>query len=167
MPDDDNPFWQFSLSLYGRPGIAEACLRLQDRDGLDVNVVLYCCWAASRGAALDGAAIAFLAACSAEWQARVTGPLRAVRRNLKTGVRPVALPDSAPLREAVKALELESERLFQNTLWRNVALPPETPSDNPASLALASLGRYAGLTGRAVSDEMRRVAAGISAASAA
>lgn len=35
-------FWQFSLSRYGEPGVKEACLRLQDQYGLNVNMLLLC-----------------------------------------------------------------------------------------------------------------------------
>src|SRR5262249_40267230 len=37
-------FWNFSLKVYGRPGVAAACIALQDGLGLDVNLLLYCCW---------------------------------------------------------------------------------------------------------------------------
>jgi uncharacterized protein (TIGR02444 family) len=41
MSPPDDPFWRFSLDLYGRPGVAPACLALQDEAGADVNLVLY------------------------------------------------------------------------------------------------------------------------------
>ena len=53
MQNDDGRFWAFSLDVYGRPGVAPACLALQDRHGLDVNLLLFCCWAASQGVTLD------------------------------------------------------------------------------------------------------------------
>ena len=53
MQNDDGRFWAFSLEVYGRPGVAPACLALQDRHGLDVNLLLFCCWAASQGVTLD------------------------------------------------------------------------------------------------------------------
>ena len=38
MPSAPSPsvpdFWSFSLDFYGRPGVAETCLDLQDRHGL-------------------------------------------------------------------------------------------------------------------------------------
>ena len=45
------PFWDFSLAVYGRPGVAPACLALQQRHGADVNLLLFCAWfgAAHRG----------------------------------------------------------------------------------------------------------------------
>ena len=47
-----HPFWDFSLALYRKPGVAAACLRLQDGPGLDVNLLLYACWTAANGAGL-------------------------------------------------------------------------------------------------------------------
>ena len=51
--DDHTAFWNFSIVIYGQPGVREACLRLQDKAGLDVNVLLYCLWRAARGMALE------------------------------------------------------------------------------------------------------------------
>jgi uncharacterized protein (TIGR02444 family) len=36
-----NSFKRFALELYRRAGVADACLDLQNRHDLDVNVVLY------------------------------------------------------------------------------------------------------------------------------
>ena len=40
-----------ALGLYEQAALRDACLRLQDRDGLDVVVLLYCLWAAGSGRA--------------------------------------------------------------------------------------------------------------------
>jgi uncharacterized protein (TIGR02444 family) len=37
-------FWDFSVRTYGRPGVAEACLALQNRDGADVNMLMFAAW---------------------------------------------------------------------------------------------------------------------------
>jgi len=42
-------FWRFSLDAYGRPGVAAACLDLQDRHGCDVNLILYALWLGRAG----------------------------------------------------------------------------------------------------------------------
>jgi uncharacterized protein (TIGR02444 family) len=34
-----NPFWEFSLAFYAEPGVAPACLAMQDLEGVDVNLV--------------------------------------------------------------------------------------------------------------------------------
>ncbi|MGE4220898.1 MAG: TIGR02444 family protein, partial [Alphaproteobacteria bacterium] len=53
---DDAALWPFSLSVYARPGVAEACLALQARRGLDVNLLLWCGWRAAVGVGACNAA---------------------------------------------------------------------------------------------------------------
>ena len=43
-----SPFWTFSLGYYRGAGVSEACLELQDKCGVDVNVVLFLLWLASQ-----------------------------------------------------------------------------------------------------------------------
>jgi len=80
--DSETPFWDFSLAVYNRPGVAEACLALQDRRGLDVNLLLACCWAGAAGRRLEAQDISGLRGAVDEWQREVVAPLRAVRRRL-------------------------------------------------------------------------------------
>jgi len=103
-----NPFpeslWDFSLSIYSNPEMEALCLHLQDRRGINVNLLLWALW-------LDARSRPFQLAL---WQQGVTrsqraerwlvGPLRRVRR---------ALPKSTPwlgLRSVVKHWELQSEQ---------------------------------------------------------
>jgi uncharacterized protein (TIGR02444 family) len=79
----DNPFWDYSVELYRRPGVEPACLELQRRHGLDVNLVLLCCWLASRGVELDPATLREARHAVASWQAEVVRLLRALRQRLK------------------------------------------------------------------------------------
>ncbi len=111
----DHPFWDFSLAVYGRPGVAEACLALQDRHGLDVNLLLFCCWAGAKGRALDAGDMARLIAAAGPWNAEVVRPLRTARRWLKTQ-RSAPRDQAEILRARIKADELEAERLEQSIL---------------------------------------------------
>ena len=111
MDFPDHPFWDFSLALYAKPGVAESCLRLQDGLGLDVNLLLYACWTAARGGerpSPDG--WRRLVDETAVWRSQVVEPLRSVRRFLKDAE---ATPWSTGLRERVKALELDAEHAEQ------------------------------------------------------
>ena len=109
---EDNPFWEFSRTVYERPGVAPACLALQDRHGLDVNMLLFCCFAGGRGRALADEEIARLTGAVTRWQREVVRPLRAVRRWLKTQTSaPRQLAES--LRSVIKLQELEAERVGQ------------------------------------------------------
>jgi len=107
-----NAFWQFSLTVYASPGVADECLALQDSHDLNVNVLLFCAWAGhDLGVALVSEDIAAIARVIADWDAKIVKPLRAARRAMK------AWPQAASLREKLKAQELEAERLEQGMLY--------------------------------------------------
>jgi uncharacterized protein (TIGR02444 family) len=117
----DNPFWTFSLAVYGAPGVADECLALQGRLQLDVNLLLLVAYAgAVKNVRLDAGDVAAAAATVVVWHGDVVRTLRRARRALK----PFSLDSdnrlSAPsgaLRASVKAAELEAERIEQAMLW--------------------------------------------------
>ena len=109
-------FWSFSLQVYGKPGVAEACIALQDGLGLDVNLLLYCCWHGRAHRKLDEAGLRRAMAAVEGWQREVVQPLRAVRRRLKSGVPPITARECLALRRKVTDLEIESERIAQTAL---------------------------------------------------
>lgn len=111
-------FWDYSLEAYARPGVADACLGLQDRLGVDVNLLLFACWVADRGGgALSRDDWRRLSRTIAGWRTQVVEPLRAVRRYLKaTPAQPAAGAIPAALGDRVKGLELEAEHAEQLVL---------------------------------------------------
>lgn len=122
MRREAHPLWDFALAVYAAEGVEAACLALQDRHGLDVNLLLYCCWAGLREpAALPPARLAAALAAVAPWQREVVAPLRALRRRLRRSVGEFAPAGTAPLRRAVKALELDAEYLALRRLAAHVA----------------------------------------------
>ncbi len=48
-----DPLWTFACAFYGRPGVAAACLALQDEGGADVPLLLYLIWCGRTGRRLD------------------------------------------------------------------------------------------------------------------
>jgi len=139
---DETPFWQFSGSVYARRGVAEACLALQERHRLDVNLLLFCAWAGSNGRRLDGGDLGLLRSAARPWHDQVVAPLRAARRWLK---QQTSVPESLgeAFREEVKALELQAEMLEQLMLYQEleIAAGEGTPEDVAANLWLY-LTRY-------------------------
>ena len=135
--DDGRPsLWDFSLAVYPRTGVADACLALQDRHGADVNLLLFCLWWARHGGGrLTAAELDSARAAAGAWQSRVVGPLRAARRALKA---PLGAPPgpAEKLRQRVKDLELEAERLEQSMLAASFTVSPAAP--RPVEVALAS-----------------------------
>ena len=105
-----NPFWDFSLAVYGRPGVPACCLALQDRRGVDVNVLLFAAWAGLEcGIRLSAGDIARIDGSVSGWRDKMVRPLRALRRRAKT--------EDDALYRRMKAAELEAERVQQDRLF--------------------------------------------------
>lgn len=145
-----NPFWEFSLAFYGRPGVAPACLRLQDEGGADVNIALFLLWRARSGVRLCEQDLACADALVAGWRERIVEPLRAMRRRLKTD--PMLDGDGA-FRAGVKAVELEAERLEQDALFRAAPDLGGTPGSPPGEAARKGLLAYEATLGRPLPGE--------------
>lgn len=148
MKDEQSPFWEFSLRFYARPRAAPACLELQDRAGVDVNVMLYLLFLAHQGRQLDRDNISLIDATVNEWRDQVVKPLRTIRRRLKDGMGPVDLDATAALRTEVKRIELEAERIEQHTLEQLVpASGIGKPASSRATAARENLTAYGKLLG--------------------
>lgn len=106
-------FWRFSLAFYAGPGLADALIALQDRAGLDVNLMLFALWrGAVHGQRLQASELRAAAAAIAPLRREIVGPLRDLRRRLKT----VEDADIQTLRRRVLGLELAAERAAQSRL---------------------------------------------------
>ncbi len=140
-----NPFWTWSLRLYKRPGVATACIALQDRAGIDVNLLLFCLWTGSRRVVLGNATMKAALRDASRWSGSVVGPLRNVRRTLKAAAQSSRTLQG--FRGRVAALELEAERLHQDTLFTLVR-DRGSVNGEPVLLAAANLAaccRHAGI----------------------
>ena len=143
-----NPFWTFSLGYYRGAGVSEACLELQDNCGVDVNVMLFLLWQATLKRQLGATQVKALAEKVGPWQIDVIGPIRGLRRMLK-GNAPLLDKGAAELfRTRIKAIELESERLQQESLFALAAgLATENASTVEAA-ARANVAAYEQALGR-------------------
>jgi len=133
----DSPLWRFSLAVYRGAGVQEECLAVQERFGVDVNVLMFCAYvAAVDGAALADADLADVTSAVAAWHEEAVRGLRRVRQQMKPwGVS--RHPNPPPLagegregasasefagviealRTNVKGAELEAEHIEQAMLW--------------------------------------------------
>jgi len=144
----DSAFWQFSLAFYARPGVADACLALQDETGADVNVMFYVLFLAGQLRQIDRVDAAHIDASIKAWREIVVVPLRTLRRRLKTSIEPIAVADAEALRSAVKRLELDAERIEQEWLEANVpAATLGTQATSPVAAAQTNLTAYGALLG--------------------
>jgi uncharacterized protein (TIGR02444 family) len=103
-------FKRFALALYGSEGVADACLHLQNRHDLDVNIVLFAAFVgAVRRQALTNADVDLAKRRVDPWHQEVVRPLRAVRQRLKTGPLPAPNDATGSLRRKLAQLEIEAE----------------------------------------------------------
>jgi uncharacterized protein (TIGR02444 family) len=137
----ESAFWRFSVEFYARPGVAAACLALQDREGVDVNLVLLGLWLGSRGHRLSVAAGRRLARVARGWQQPIVAPLRRVRQRLK---QRTDLPWTDPVsawRRRLAEVELALEQVEQLLLEQAVGTIAPGTADVAATRAnLAALG---------------------------
>lgn len=108
------PLWDFSLAVYGRDGVKEACLSFQDAGG-DVNVGLFVCWTALQGRD-PNPVLAPLLETSSQWRSSVVEHLRSARNALKPGPEYVPEETALALRKAILSAELQAERVQQGFL---------------------------------------------------
>jgi uncharacterized protein (TIGR02444 family) len=148
-------FWSWSLAAYRRDGVAERLLALQDRAGLNVNILLWCCWTAQ--ACTPPAEIHLRKAIdmTRTWSREVTEPIRAARRALNTLAPSIGgqAPVAGAIRDKLKAVELDAERVEQSLLERlaieQLAQTREAPNVQRAALrSLLSYAELAGAIGR-------------------
>jgi len=106
MLHDD--LWSFACRCYAQPGVEAACLDLQAA-GADVCLWLTGAWLECRRVAFSEMRLATLQALSQPWQGEVVAPLRALRRDWRSGAE--ADMELAAIRVQVKRLELDAEAI--------------------------------------------------------
>ena len=144
-----SPLWTFSLDLYRSPGFSDACIRLQDEAGADVNLLFFLLWNASLKKRFSVADVKAADAAVADWRNTVVIPIRNIRRALKDA--PI-LPDPGIVedyRTRIKGLELEAERLEHEAL--SDFFHSQAPGENAASAldaARANIAAYENYLGK-------------------
>jgi uncharacterized protein (TIGR02444 family) len=150
----NTPLWAFALAVYGRDGVADECLELQERLNLDVNLLLFAaCVGAVEGVRLELQDIAAASAAVADWHSEIVRALRCVRRALKPPSADADNPlrgASTALRAQVKAAELEAEKIEQAILWqwsrRQLADRPRTDRNRALAANLSGVIEFYGVT---------------------
>jgi uncharacterized protein (TIGR02444 family) len=138
-PDLEAECWAFALAIYAKPGVAEACLTLQNEAGVDVMLLLTTTFAAVKHRLLltPDEIRALNEACRL-WREQIVRPLRAIRSGLKTGPQPAPSEAAEQFRSQVKALELAAEKLENKLLVECLPLrPPEKEAVRPEQLRTA------------------------------
>ena len=134
--------WRFSCAFYAQPGVSEALIALQDRAGLDINLILFALWqGACRLRRLSQAELMAAERTAGPVREAIVLPLRALRRKLRSDRD----ADIQRLRERVKTLEIAAERIAQRRLARLAGTPAgDTGPGARAAVAQANLALVLG-----------------------
>jgi len=114
--------WDYARVAWDKPGVSEACLALQDRHGQCVALLLWRAWAAAEGRSVSVATGRRAIAVARVWEVDIVAPLRTARRALAGGFEGDEPPER--LRQAVRAVELDAERMLLDRL--EALTPPPT-----------------------------------------
>jgi len=147
-PVRKSPFWRFSIKFYAVPGVAQACIDLQDQAKVDVNILFFLLWNATQGRTFSKADVAEVERLIGAWRDMAVVPIRNVRRALKSPPPVLAAEAAEGFRTRIKAVELEAERLQQEALY-DLAQSSRLgrPSPSPAQAARKSVDAYQGVLG--------------------
>jgi uncharacterized protein (TIGR02444 family) len=147
-PVRKSPFWRFSVKFYAVPGVAPACIELQDQAKVDVNVLFFLLWNATEKRALSAVDVAGVERSVGAWRDMTVVPIRNVRRALKSPPPVMAADTAESFRTRIKAVELEAERLQQEALY-DMAQSGRfgQPAASPIEAARISVSAYQGVIG--------------------
>lgn len=121
--------WGWAVRAYETPGVAEACLSLQDHNQQNVPLLLWSAWIAATGRRPDEDTLEAACDTARAWEGSTISPLRTVRRTLKAPIPDIGDEARLAIREQIKAVELAAERRLLQALE---ALAP-SPSGAPRS----------------------------------
>lgn len=108
-PEQADAFWHYAVAVYGREGVSERCLYLQDSHGVDVNILLFVAWlGAAKGRTVSAEDCRVLIDATAQWRREVVRAIRAVRRRVKPMAE--ADPRLDVVYRSLKRTELDAER---------------------------------------------------------
>jgi uncharacterized protein (TIGR02444 family) len=150
--------WPYALEVYGRPGVEPLLLALQDAHGQCPPFLLWSLWLAASGRPAAPAKLAAGAELARAWQDAAVAPLRTLRRDLKRRGGAKTAQARSRIRDGVKALELEAERMLLQMLEKASPAPAAASTDPLEALRLG-VGAWGGEAPPALLDELARLAA--------
>lgn len=128
--------------------MVELCLDLQDRHGADVNVILLALWCGQASIRLSPQALeCVIKNGPRDWHEAVVRRLRAARRAMKSPPAYIGPEMVEPVRQRLKAVEIECEKLEQRLLFEALARvragdTGELGAEQPQAVAAENMRNY-------------------------
>jgi uncharacterized protein (TIGR02444 family) len=131
--------WDWSSEVYAAPGVAEACLHLQDDASQNVPLLLWAAWAARTGRNPDADTLEAACDTARAWSDTTIVPLRVIRRAIKSPIPDMGDPARELIRDRIKAVELEAEKHLLAAL--ELLAPPSDGEPRPVIDGLVETAR--------------------------
>lgn len=147
----ETKLWSFALSCWKKPGVAPACLLLQQQ-GWSVTRILCAAWLTNQSRAYNG----LEAATVTEWRNRVTAALRVIKKSI-----PQESQNCYDLRAGIADLELQAERVEFALAWHALDIEPAQPvMQDRSTLIISNLTAAAPCaeSARLASSDIRQLA---------
>lgn len=147
--------WDWTTAAYGRPGVEQACLDLQDSHGQSAAYLLWAVWARVE----DPGLLTEAAEVARAWETIATTPLRRVRRDLKAPHPPIADADRESVRAGAADVELAAEKALLQALEAITPSPPRGRA-GPAQALAAAAAAWSGEPAETAVDALAQALSG-------
>lgn len=131
-------FWDWALEAYGRGGVADTCVDLQDRHGQCVPLLLWAAWIAARNETASDETLEAACDIARAWDETTLDPLRALRRRLKSPHPDLDAGARLDVRQKTIELERRAERHLMQALEH---LPREAAAGADTLRTLVAVAR--------------------------
>lgn len=136
--------WSWAVAAYGRPGVREDLLDLQDGQGQNVCLLLWAAWCAAEGRPVATELVEEACYIARTWDEAAVAPLRKLRRGLKKPIPDMETAAREAVRERIKAAELAAEKALLEGL--EAISPASAGPPSPTETALVAAARVWGTT---------------------
>jgi len=110
----DHPFWNFSIKIYAGKGVSQACINIQERHQMDVNLLLLSTWYGASGRGLlSSDQLTKVIEITSKWNKEIVCRLRSVRTQLRDGIKDFPMKQTDEIRKAALSMEVECEHIEQ------------------------------------------------------
>ena len=150
--------WPYALEVYGRPGAELLLLTLQDTHGQCVPFLLWSLWLAASGRPASAVTLSAGAELARAWQDAAVAPLRTLRRDLKRRGGAKTAQARSRIRDGVRALELEAERMLLQMLEKASPTPGAAAVEPLEALRLGA-SAWGGDAPASLLEQLARLAA--------
>ncbi len=131
--------------VHQKQGVHDACLELQTRCELDVNLLFFCCWVGTAGGGrLAPEQMATAIQAVAGWQEEIVRPIWKARWKLKPSYKTFPREKTEMLRRSLIRAELNAEHLEQLHLADTIGFTqnPDLSRDVRTSHVVANIFLY-------------------------